>query len=290
MASLPETVASGKSLECADPERLAPNNDDGNVHISGAPAVVTWIDEKDNKTTNYLCHSAHDHVTLYVERDSSSNTAFFQLRANVSLKARRDKTHVFLSIRPESIESVVTVARDDHQVSTTLGTSTYGLEFKLASVPVLIVPKGDVTPKQKSSRLVLDLLRTLAKQTCFTVHFATTTLAKDHLVSLCEATSAGALRSTPRFLDVASLYGGKGGHILELESTGIGNTITTSVGAEFDSPPSYDEPSGVDPSLAHASAPESKRPVSRDLVGHSANSASQSPVPSDVEPARALIA
>ena len=250
MASPSDAVAPTEPRESTESERSAAcHNENEDVHIFGVPAAVTWIDEKDNEHS--LCYSAHDHVTLHVQHDSASNTAFFQLRANVSLKARRDRTHLFLSIRPEHTQSVTVVDGDDQHASVNLGTSTYGLVFKLARPPTLIVPKGDITPKQKNSRFVLDSLRALAGQTCLTVRLAAMTLARDRLVSLCEATSSGRLQSIPKFLDVASLYGGKGGHILEHESLVEVTTdaATASASAEAGSPPSYDE---LDPQSSHA--------------------------------------
>lgn len=243
MASPSQAEASTESGECTEPEHAVTDHDIEDVHISGAPAVVTWIDEEDGQKTKYLCHSTHDHVTLHVHHDATSNTAFFQLRANVAIKAKRDKTHIFISIRPERIQSITVVDDHEHEASAKLGTSTYGLEFKLARPPALIVPKGDLTPKQKGSRLVLDSLRALAGQTSFAVHLATTTLAKDQLVSLCEVASSGMLQSMPKLLDVASLYGGKGGSVIEHESV---NSVeegfaAAPAGAQVESPPSYDE-------------------------------------------------
>ncbi|KUI54967.1 hypothetical protein VP1G_02377 [Cytospora mali] len=242
MASPSQADVSTESDASPEPEHAVPNDDNEDIQISGAPAVVIWFDE-DNQQTRYLCHSAHDHVMLLIHRDTSSNTTFFQLRASVALRAKRDKTHIFLSIEPERIQSVAVVDGQGHQASEKLGTSTYGLEFQLTRPPALIVPKGDLTPKQKTSRLVLDSMRTLAEQTSFTVHLATTTLAKDRLVSLCDATSSGKLQSMPKFLDVASLYGGKGGNVIEHapDKSAAPESAAAPDGARAESPPSYDE-------------------------------------------------
>lgn len=244
MASESQVDVSTESGDSSAPEldHTLPNDDDEDVNISGAPVMVTWIDEH-SQEAKHLCHSTHDHVTLHVHREASSNTAFFQVRANIALKAKRDKTHILLSIYPERIQSINVVDGHEHQASTNLGTSTYGLEFKLARPPSLVVPKGDLTPKQKGSRLVMDSFRALAKQTSFEVHLATTTVTKGRLLLLCEATSSGRLQSIPRFLDVASLYGGKGGNVIEHAPNTLvaAESAAAPAGAQAASPPSYDE-------------------------------------------------
>lgn len=263
MASPSQVDVSTESGDSPEPEHdyAVPNDNDEDIHISGAPAVVTWIDEH-NHEMKQLCHSTHDHVTLHVHREASSNTAFFQMRANVALKAKRDKTHIWLSIHLERIRSVTVVDGHEHQASAKLGTSTYGLKFQLAQPPTLVLPKCDLTPKQKSSRHVMDSFRALAEQTSFEVHLATTTLARGQLLSLCEATSSGRLQSMPRFLDVASLYGGKGGHIIEhAPVTPVAPVAAAPAAvqaeAQAESPPSYDE-LGPRPSSSLSSSNESK--------------------------------
>ncbi|KAG6363990.1 hypothetical protein INS49_009093 [Diaporthe citri] len=129
---------------------------------------------------------------------TSSDTAFFRVRTNIALKARKDKTNVFLSIYPERIQSVAVIA----------------IHAEHASV---VVPKGDLKPKQRSSGLLLDSLRGLAEQTSFRLHLPTTALSKAQLESLCKAASSGALPSMEKLKDVASPYGGRGGRIIQPE-------------------------------------------------------------------------
>lgn len=288
MASPSQVDVSTESGNSPEPERdqAGTGNDDEDVHISGAPAVVTWSDEH-NQQTQQLCHSTHDHVTFHVHRDASSNTAFFQLRVNVALKAKRDKTHILLSIQPERIRSITVVDGHEHQASAKLGTSTYGLQFKLARPPALIVPKGDLTPKQKNSRLAMDSFRMLVEQTSFDVHLAATTLARDQLLSLCEATSSGRLHSLPKYLDVASLYGGKGGNVIEhAPVTAVTAESSIAVaGAQAESPPSYDE-LGLGPSPSRPSfhqKPRNKRRRASSGSEHPAASNSHKCMSMDVQ-------
>lgn len=243
MASPSQADVSTDSGEVTDLEGTAdrPKND---VHINGAPACVTWIDG-DSQQARSICHTTHDHVFFHAEHETSSNTALFQIRANVALKARKDKTNVFLSIYPECIQSVAIVAHNegDDATSAQLGTRTYCLQFRMSMPPALVVPKGDLTPKQRSAGLMLDSLRGLAKQIAFKVELPTTTLAKAQLESLCKAASSGALSSMEKLKDVASLYGGKGGRIIQHErQPAIASGVATaSAEPETEQLPSYDD-------------------------------------------------
>ncbi|CAN8102437.1 unnamed protein product [Discula destructiva] len=61
-------------------------------------------------------------------------------------------------------------------------------------------------------------------------------------MSLCESVSSGNLRSSPRFTDTASLYGGKGGRVVQHVSEAVAAPDPASaVAPVVESPPSYDE-------------------------------------------------
>lgn len=243
MASPSQADVSTDSGEVTDREDATdcPNND---VRINAAPARVTWIDG-DTRLTRSICHSSHDHLLFHAQHESSSDTAFFQIRANVALKARKDKTNVFLSIYLERLQSVELVDHDGPEDTTSaqLGTSTYCLHFTLSVPPALIVPKGDLTPRQRSSGTLLDSLRNLAEQTTFNIHVPTTTLSKAQLEALCKAASSGALSSMEKLKDVASLYGGKGGRIIQHESKAAVASPVVSAAAvpKLEGLPSYDD-------------------------------------------------
>lgn len=243
MASPSQADVSTDSGELTDPKESTDcaNND---VRINAAPARVTWIDG-DTRQTRSICHSSHDHLLFSAQHETSSDTAFFQIRANVALKARKDKTNVFLSIYPERLQAVQLVDHDGPEDTTSaqLDTSTYCLKFTLSMPPALIVPKGDLTPRQRSSGTLLDSLRSLAEQTTFKLLLPTTTLSKAQLESLCKAASSGALSSMEKLKDVASLYGGKGGRVIQHESKAAGASPVTSVAAvpKSEDLPSYDD-------------------------------------------------
>lgn len=250
----------------------------------GAPVVVTWISPSDNDgALRYLSHSTHDHLSLSIYRNVVSSTAFFQLRASVAFKTRRDRTNILMSIPPENIQALALI--DDGkgiEVATScLATTTRCLRFHLRAPPSVIVPKGDITPKQKGSRIVLDSLRALASETAFSLHIPSLTISNTQLVALCTAVTSGTLRSTDRFLDIASLYGGKGGRVLEGEEalgqrvSGPPSTIGPSSmpGGQLEareSPPSYDE-SNVQPNTSRLSRNKRRRASSGSDTGASSS-------------------
>lgn len=217
--------------------------DSDSIDASGIPTVVSWLeDDGDSKSKQYLSHTTHDHLTLQIHRDPSSNVAFLQLKANVALKSRRDRTNILLSIYPERIRHLTLVEQDGDEgaVSSRLGAATYCLQFALHKPPALIVPQGDLTPKHKKSRVVMDSLQALNKQVNFCLDVPTTAASKARLMSLCVAVSSGKVHSTPKFTDIVSLYGGKGGRILEHASQGSAFE-PPGFASEMGSPPSYDE-------------------------------------------------
>lgn len=223
---------------------IAPTKfDHDGIDVSGIHAVVSWVGMQDSSTTlQHSSHSTHDHLTLQIHRDVSLNTAFFQLRANVALKSRRDRTNVYLSIHPERIRTVTLTENDGSHdfAANKLGTSTHCLQFVLARSPSLVVPQGDLTPKHKGSRVVLDSLQALVKQTTFSVYLPASTLTKARLTALCESVSSGNVLSSPKFADTASLYGGKGGRVIQhMPEAAVASASASAV--EVESPPSYDE-------------------------------------------------
>lgn len=148
-----------------------------NLQFSSVPVVVTWSNTaQQNNTLHHLSHSTHDHFTQSIHRGADSSTAFFQLRANVALKNRRDRTNL-LSVPPENIHTLALVENDGgtELATSRLGTSARCLRFNMRQPPSLIVSKGDIIPKQKASRTVLDSLRALAGQTAFSVHLPAAT-------------------------------------------------------------------------------------------------------------------
>lgn len=207
------------------------------------PAIVTW------DPSNFL-----GDVTFDLRRVSSSNDAFFKLRATVVLKAdASSKTALFVHIQPERIISLAldNVADDQlsaHQVAARrkLGKDLTCLRFALTQPPDLIGPRlQSLTPKNKASGDILDSLRSLACQRHFAIYFSQKALLKSRLVSLCESATTGVLKTNARQADLSSLYRGKGGEVIVVQKLSPAAGTSCDTVPPHGSPPSYNE---LDPS------------------------------------------
>lgn len=165
---------------------------------------------------------------LDIQFNAEAHTAFFKITANIAFKGKRNKSNTFLYIYPERIQSLAVVDNDDGPVSAPniLGTSTYSLLFTLATPCALVVPKDGFVTKDDAARSTLELLQALAGRTSFRVSFPSETLPKDRLMELCgEASSSGSLKTMPGAENLAKLYGGKGGRIIEYDQAGSSEVL-----------------------------------------------------------------
>lgn len=200
------------------------------IDISKAPVVVTWAGE--DGQPRFLSHSPldHNHVTLDIHSNSESHTAFFKITTNIAFKGKRNKSNTFLFIFPERIQSLAIVDQDDDSVPAPhrLGTSTYSLRFTLSTPCALVVPKDELVPKDNAARSTLDSLQALAGKTSFQVNFPCEVLAKARLVALCdEASLSGHLTTMPGIENLAKLYGGNGGRVIEYEQAEASEVLPT---------------------------------------------------------------
>lgn len=244
------------------------------IDVSKAPIVVSWTDDEDQPQS--LSHSplTHDHVTFDIHFDSESHTAFFKITANLALKGKRTRSNIFLFIPPERIQSLDLVEQDDKSASSSnfLGTSTYSLQFVLVEPPALVIPKDDYIPKGETARTTLDALQAIARVTRLRVDLPSHALAEQRLLALCEkASSSGALKTMSGVANLAKLYGGKGGQVLESrqsEPAPVRSAGESSASAEktLSSAAPHQHPRGKE--VAPSEAP-AECPPSYDDLGHS---------------------
>lgn len=216
------------------PPASAVGTPSSHIDIS-TPAVVEW------GSSDILSE-----VTFDARRLDATDDAFFKLRSAVMLKATAPtKIPFFVLIHPERIKLLEVIETDaaepgvashGEEAGKRLGTHTVCLRFVLTRPPDLVGPKqSDLTPKNKASGIVLDLLRSLAHHESFAIHFPRNVLSQARLASLCKAATSGVLTTIGRQADLTSLYRGKGGQIIT-EPEPFGETCTGT-----NSPPSYDE-------------------------------------------------
>ncbi|RYP91131.1 hypothetical protein DL770_002754 [Monosporascus sp. CRB-9-2] len=213
------------------------------IDVTAQPAVVAW------RGSNGEDQSLPQ-LNLDLHYNARSNKAFFKLRIAVALKAhpRPRKTNVFLFIHPERIRTVTLNESPCSAEAKTLGPDAFCLRFDLKRAPALVVPKDSLAPRNQTSGSMLDSLRALAQQTTFAVYSSIPcrTLPRQRLLSLCEAASSDGLRSIAAHSNIASLYAGNGGKVIETDTLGIS---ATAAGYEHDAalelpaenPPAYNE-------------------------------------------------
>ncbi|KAK7749623.1 hypothetical protein SLS53_000201 [Cytospora paraplurivora] len=238
------------------------------LDISAQPAIVSWA--SDNKSCCRL-----EALKLYIFHDPSTNTAFFKLRAPVTyqtIAAKAKKTTAaWLFVAPERIATLQLQGEDENDETTRkqLGPNAICLRFGLSRPAVLVVPPDiDQDCEAHASGEALDALRSLARATSFAVSASLPgrAVSQARLLSLCTAASrstdstcaayistSSTLFSSKNAADTNSLYGGKGGRIIEGDSPTLLSTVDTDV-----SPPPYAN-IGASPPSAPVLEPEKKR-------------------------------
>lgn len=214
-----------------------------------APAVVEW--ELCDKTYHlYEPDPRIDHVILETRfhdedggdgdadgdgkgdgggKDDGKTSDLFQLHVPIQLKGLRTKTNLLVPIYPDSIVSLEseTCASAPNIVLDKLKCSSVSLRFHLQRTVSIIVPASatvPVLPRRSQSGHVLDVLHSLVQVTCFTVFVPDTKFSKTTLQRIQKALDSA--RPKPSVHDLASLYNGTGGKIVQLHRPD-------------DSPPSY---------------------------------------------------
>ncbi|ROW15880.1 hypothetical protein VPNG_02554 [Cytospora leucostoma] len=238
------------------------------IDVSAQSAIVTWA--SDNKPCCRL-----EAVKLYIFHDPSTNTAFFKLRAPVTYQTiaanSKRTTAAWLFIAPERIATLQ--LQGEHEIDETtkkqLGPNAVCLRFDLHRPAVLVLPPDiDQDGEAHASAEALDALRSLTQATSFAVlaSLPARAVSQARLLSLCTAASgskegtcaaytstSGTLISSKHAADTNSLYGGKGGRIIEGGSSALLSTVETNV-----SPPPYAN-IGASPPSAPVLEPEKKR-------------------------------
>ncbi|KAH7026758.1 hypothetical protein B0J12DRAFT_361665 [Macrophomina phaseolina] len=211
------------------------------ISIAGAPALIEW--QQVDGTTSCL----GDGVTVSPHRpsvdlvfDASQHQAFFKLWIRVSCKNFVKRVNVYLLIHPERVLSVHAV-RDQEQIPTSIRNAfakhgpvshpMTALQFVLRVPGSLVGPASEpLLPSTNASRSILQSLYALARATKFTVYLAEE-MPSEPLETFTLQVRDGGLKSIEFHANINTLYGGKGGEVIEPQDEV----------AACDSPPSYDE-------------------------------------------------
>lgn len=185
------------------------------INISCLKNKVTWRDVDDRAQ-----HS--DHVNLDMYSDASTNTAMFKLHCDVRFKGTKgnksNKIHtVYLFIYPETIRTLTLKSNVD------LLAPSYSLQFSLTRPPSLIVPANNVLQCKPQIKGLFGLMHSLAEVTAFTIQLNHSLMTMpilpplERIVHLFSAPTDRP-RSNVRYASIATLYGGRGGKILDVKA------------------------------------------------------------------------
>lgn len=244
------------------------------IDVTAQPAIASWTHPSGTR-------QCLDALRFHIYHDPSTNSAFFKLRATVTFKATgvrpKRTTAAWLHIAPERVETITLEDENsvDEGMSKKLGATTVCWHFTLNRPGTLVLPPDyDVKSKGHQSDNPLDGLWVLARATSFSIYacLPARTVSRGRLIALCTAASAGnktagttaeaastdvRLASNKHTADTASLYGGKGGHVVELDclqSPGLAGN-----GA---SPPPYSDVGPSPPFVADAPTGKKRRRTS----------------------------
>ncbi|KUI53646.1 hypothetical protein VP1G_00949 [Cytospora mali] len=282
------------STTASEPSLSPPPQPPNDIDISGIPALVSW--DLADGTTEYLqavpdgSSSSLCRPKLHILYETASGSVLFKLRLSVLLKSHRNKSkntaQFFVFIPPENIAtlSAITGQEPPETIRNILSAGTVCLRFALNTPPTVVAPPSPdrIVPKNDRNAGVLASLLGLARQTHIAVHISHRVLDQPRLRTLCTAASSDGLPSFDHH-GIATLYGGRGGRILEassIDSPSEAGAYESAGLAAADSPPSYDElgpgpPPAVEAaSLAKIGQASRKRPRRT-----SSDSGSSSPSP-----------
>lgn len=222
------------------------SSSDKNIHFSSAYAVAEWQCTKSDASQHLVHPDPSCNVTFAVRLDVATKSASFKLRVPVALKAQRTKPSVFLSIPPAHILSLSSNGDSPvpQVVRSKLNTHVTSLSFKLSKAPVVITPSISLTPKNKRSGDLLEMLQSLAQCTAFIIYIPSRYISKKKLDVLCRLVNDETiLNAHPQDADLSSLYGGNGARTFDGGEFRLDAPTSVSLMENHpaESPPSYDE-------------------------------------------------
>ncbi|KAF7523514.1 hypothetical protein G7054_g11726 [Neopestalotiopsis clavispora] len=219
---------------------------DHNIDLKSVPALVTWRDGRGE------IQSLAD-LKLDLAYATDTRKALVKLHTNTKLKKGPAKPTVFLFVHPHKLQSLEYIdengagsdenAQDQgHYARKHLNTSTHAVRFTLRDSAMFVVPIEHPfqffrAGSQNLWRAWRDFARDISQ---FTVHFPAKTIRVSSVSAFCK--SATAPNTLTSFEDnITSLYGGKGGRVVDLDfddaDEGDGRGSSTS----NDAPPAYHE-------------------------------------------------
>lgn len=245
-------------------------------------AQAKWAD----KVLPNLLLDLHWHPT--------SCRAFFKLRTWIPIPSpggsrRRDaRTTIYLFIYPERIKEL---SLDLNPANKMFGAETIVLRFEMDRPSALVLPTAQYEPVNRAGKDVMDGLRALAAQTSFSV-FAKIQhrrLALKRIQQLCAAATGHGLASLAVHASTASLYEGRGGHVIDGDD--LAEPASGAPPVTDEPPPHYSGPAELPPAPRGTGQSRSllsclHHPPSASLLTNLQVKATSGGVPAAVAPSR----
>lgn len=207
----------------------------GNINIGGISTLIDW-DEGHARFIGSALSSTP--VSLDVDIDHYNKRASFRLRIGVTQRRSDRIVPLYLMIHSPQIQSVaISSSLASLKHSRELTGSFSCLLLQLKNPPTLVMPPEPLHLKDKTQSSILKSIRSAAKQRTLVASIQEGILSHEQIKTLSDAVFEG-FRPSERYSDLISLYGGRGGQIVD--SAAFDSALT-------ESPPSYDnlEPPGA---------------------------------------------
>lgn len=197
------------------------------IDIHNVPAIIDWTVDGQHRCLGTFFSSTP--ASLDIHFDASASTLSFRSRV-VLFRRHSDKpVPVYIIIGPKELQSI---AMDESQQAVQgPQNNTIRLLFQLQSPATLVVPPDPMRLNNSAQASTFRLVRSVARQTSFSIHLQAGALSQAELTTLCDV-SYQSCHPSSRHADLKTLYGGRGGKTLE-------PAVVHATSAE--SPPSYNE-------------------------------------------------
>jgi hypothetical protein len=255
-------VSTASDSDTIEDSTVNSTNDD--IRMKNVPTFVTWQD-------SYGQNRFLSDLNLAVGFKADTKKALVKLQTTTRLKKGPAKPSIFLFVEPDQICTLACISIEEEDsghdeelhrhARERLGTSTHVLRFELRSPPTFVVPNEHPYKFFRAgSQVVWRSWMAFARDTrSFFLHFPMSSLSRARLLSFCQAASTrGALTSLDN--DIVSLYGGKGGKVVDPHANVVDGVTQIEArravsSDEKSAPPAYEERATAGPSASAAVPP-----------------------------------
>lgn len=199
-----------------------------NIDVRDTPAMVQWSDEDARNLGSTLTSST---VSTDMHVDHCKKTASFRLRIVPSQRRSNKSPPLYIIIHSHQILSISLFedVREPKEEQPAPKDTSICLHFQLHRPSALVMPNESPHSRTETRFAALQSFRAVAQQTSLKVYIPGGVISQPQIVALTGATYQE-YASSSRHTDIASLYGGRGGKVVQHENLDLST----------ETPPSYD--------------------------------------------------